>query len=555
MKKLFFLLFFICLLMTPALADYSVDSVSVTAEVGANGTAQVSATYQLSFDAPTSEVAIPLPEASVSKVSVNDFRSSLEETAAGPVVVVKRRSGFLGSTTFLVHYNVAYEDSGGEEEDSFSLGLLSSRWAKEIGACSFQVLMPSAFAAEPEIISGYHGQLSAAEAGLAVTETSFGGAVSEMMAYDSLSAAMTLPEGYFQIRRANMPVMSVNALTLGMLAVWLLLVIYWRATLWFPRSSGAPRQLIPEGILSCQLPMILDGSTCDVAIMVLEWATLGYISISHSARGVLLLTRNMEMGSERSPAEQQLFQGIFGKKLRVAATPGRFSVVAGRFRAASRRSLYRMILDRTGGNPILVQIPARILLAIAVGAIVAGLLPDGAGFIVLAVLAGFVGFVFSVYLHHAVSRYAALRDFDRISLLCLVIAVALVPLSRIAGALPELLAGLGACLFSAIATSSGPRRSKRGVDALAQTKGLRIYYQEAAWSVLQYHQSRNRRYFELTYPRAAALRADRQFAQRFERLPIAVPDWLDLPSRTTRSATALRRDLTPILRSLREAFR
>ena len=153
------------------------------------------------------------------------------------------------------------------------------------------------------------------------------------------------------------------------------------------------------------------------------------------------------------------------------------------------------------------------------------------------------------------SRYAALRDFDRISLLCLVIAVALVPLSRIAGALPELLAGLGACLFSAIATSSGPRRSKRGVDALAQTKGLRIYYQEAAWSVLQYHQSRNRRYFELTYPRAAALRADRQFAQRFERLPIAVPDWLDLPSRTTRSATALRRELTPILRQLREAFR
>ena len=555
MKKIVFLLFFICLLMTPALADYTVDGVSVTAEVSPSGVSQVSATYQLSFDSPTTEVAIPLPEERVSKVSVNDFRSSLEETSDGPVVIVKRRSGFLGSTTFLVHYTVAFTDEGGEEEDSFSLGLLSSRWAKEIGSCSFQVLMPSAFDVEPEITSGYHGLLSASDTGLAVTETSFGGAVSALMAYDSLSASLTLPEGYFRVRRANMPVMSVNALTLSMLAVWLLLVIYWRATIWFPRSSGAPRQLVPEGILSCQLPMILDGSTCDVAIMIMEWATLGYLSISRSSKGVLLLTRTMEMGSERTPAEQSLFHGIFGKKLRVAATPGRFSVVSRRFRAASRRSLYRLILDRNGGNPILVQIPSRILMAIAVGAVAAGFLPEGAGFIVLAVFAGIAGFVFSVYLHNAVSRYAALRDFDRVSLLCLAITILLVPLSRISGTLPELFAGLGACLFSAIATSSGPRRSKRGVEALAQAKGLRTYYREASWNTLQYHQSRNRRYFEQTYPRAAALRADRQFAQRFERLPIAVPDWLDLPSPATRSAAALRRDLSSFLRQLREAFR
>ena len=46
-----------------------------------------------------------------------------------------------------------------------------------------------------------------------------------------------------------------------------------------------------------------------------------------------------------------------------------------------------------------------------------------------------------------------------------------------------------------------------------------------------------------------------QFARRFERLPIPVPDWLDLPSRATRSAEALCRDLKPFLHQLREAFR
>jgi (E)-4-hydroxy-3-methylbut-2-enyl-diphosphate synthase len=101
--------------------------------------------------------------------------------------------------------------------------------------------------------------------------------------------------------------------------------------------------------------MTLDGSTCDVTAMLLEWASLGYLALSRSRQGVVLLTRTMEMGSERSAAEQRLFYSIFGNKLRVAATPGRFSRAAAQFRAASRRSLYRVIFDRSGGNPVLIQ--------------------------------------------------------------------------------------------------------------------------------------------------------------------------------------------------------
>ena len=198
MKKIFFSLFFICLLTIPVLADYSVDSVAVTAEVSGNGQAQVSATYQLSFDTTTGQIAIPLPETQVSKVSVSDFRFSMEETDQGTDVIIKRRDGFLGTVTFLVRYTVPYRDDGDEEADAFSLGLLSSRWAKDVGSCSFQVLMPAAFDAEPEIVSGYHSLLTQSEAGLTVTETSFGGSVS------SLISEFRIPiDGYWKYDTVN----------------------------------------------------------------------------------------------------------------------------------------------------------------------------------------------------------------------------------------------------------------------------------------------------------------------------------------------------------------
>ena len=555
MKKVLFSLFFIGLFLTPALADYRVDSVSVSADVSANGQAQVNATIALTFDAVATEVTIPLPESHVTHASAGNYRFSLEETDKGANMVVRRRSGFAGTETFLIRYTVPYTDDGDTEADAFSLGLLSSRWERDIGSCTFQVLMPDVFEAEPEIISGYHGALSASEAGLTVTDTGFTGSVGQRMAFDSLDVSLELPEGYFHLRSATVPVISVTFVTLGMLVILLLCVVYWRAKLWFPREESTPRLLLPEGILPCQLPMVLDGSTCDVPAMILEWANLGYLSISRARNGTVLLTRRMNMGSERSRGEQRLFAKIFGQKYRVAATPGRFSGAAAGFRRVSRRSLYRVIFDRASGNPVLIQMPCRLLLAVGIGNLAAHMLPEGGGFVVLAVLIGMIGFLYSIYLHTAAAKFAAHRTYDLISILCAAILAGLLPLSLMAGALPEMLMGLSACLFSAIATAPGPRRSKRGIDAMAQAKGCRTFYRRAAWRRLQTFQGRNSRFFQIQFPRAMALGADREFALRFERIPIPTPEWLELPLTGTRSAEALRKELLPILRQLRDAFR
>lgn len=555
MKKVLFSLFFMCFFLVPVFADYSVDSVSVAAEVSPNGRAEVSTTIQLTFDSAVEQVVIPLPETDVSRISAGDYSFKTRQTNDGVDVIVKNKNGFVGTQSFLIRYTVPYADDGDSEADSFTLGLLSSRWARAVGSCSFQLVMPAGFETEPVLTSGYYGPLTAAQTGLASTETSLAGTVSDRMAYDSLILTMTLPEGYFHVRRATLPVISVTFLAIGMLAVLLLCMVYWRVKLRSPRAHGSPRLLRPEGILPCQLPMVLDGATCDVTAMVLEWANLGYLSISLSRNGTVVLTRLMQMGSERSKAEQQLFSRIFGQRRRVAATPGRFSRAAARFRAASRRSLYRVIFDKTGGNPVLIQLPCRLLLAIAVGYMTYRLLPEGGGYVVLAVLAGLVGLVYSIFLHSTLSRYAALRTFTLPAICCWVLMPVLLGLSLLAGSLPEMLVGLLACAFSAVATAPGPRRSSRGVDAMAQAKGCRTFCRQASWQRLQVFQGRSRRFFQNQLPLAVALGVDKQFARRFERLAVPMPEWLELTGSPMRSAVSLQKQLAPILRQLREAFR
>ena len=554
MKKFFFLLFFIALFTVPALADYTVDSVSYAAEVAENGQVAVNTTYQLTFTTMERNVSIPLPDQDVSRISVSDLRFSTEEQADGEYLVVRRRDGFAGVETIQVRYTVPRDQVFDPDENSLTFNILSSRWARAIGSVTFQCSLPKPFDQEPVVTSGYYGDLPAGDTGLSVTDYSFSGGLGERMAYDSLSVKLMLPEEYFRVHRTTVPVISITFLAVGMLAVLLLCLLYWRQALRSSAPTGAPRLLLPEGILPCQLPMVLDGQTVDVAAMVLEWANLGYVLLSLSGQGTVILTRNMSMGSERTPAEQALFHELFKKYDQVAAAPGRFRAAGARFRIAARKALYPVIFDRRGGNPAFVQVPCQILLGIGVGYLSYQTLPNGPGFVALAVFIGLIGLIYSVFLHRLTRAFASLRSFSWQTLLVWLIAAALLPVALLRGALPEYAFGLTACLFSAIATAPGPKRSERGTDAMSQAKGCRTFYRQASWQRLQLFQGETNRFFQLQLPRAVALGVERQFARRFERLSVPMPEWLEVPVSYVRTAEELLDLLRPMLRQLRDTF-
>ena len=558
MKKVIFSLFFICLLSFGVFADYQVDQSTVNVEVGKTGRAQVTATYQLTFDAAQEELRVPLPDGSISRVSAETYHYNVDETDAGVDVVLT--GSFAGTQTVTVSYTVSAAPSNTSEGEVYQIGLLSSRWACTIGACSFQVIlpqpsgtMPADDTITPQVLSGYYGALKDSDVNLSLNGTILTGTAENRMAYDSLALQVTVPSGYFYVRSSALPMVHITYLSLAMAALLFLLVLYWRFRLRTPRQEISPRLLTPGGLLSCQLPQLLDGGTCDIAVLILEWANLGYLSIQVNKKGYVILTRMIPMGSERSQAEQRLFARIFSTGSRVLATPGRFASAAARFRRASRRSLNRVIFDPKGGNVVFLQLPCRLLLAVGIGYLAATALPEGSGFLVLAVLAGMAGFVYSIYLHKYLSSWATLNRFSRSTAVCLALALVLLVLGLLTGAILEVAIGLGACCFSAVASGRGPRRSPRGQEFLAQAKGCQLFYRKVTWQRLQLLTGRNGRFFQLQLPKAAALGADKAFAQRFERLPVTWPEWL---GRGTGTATAadLQRQIAGILTNLRLAF-
>ncbi len=560
MKKVAFFLFFICLLIPSVFADYQVDQATVNAKVSTNGRTQVTATYQLTFDGAQDQLEVPLPDGTISRVSAETYRYKVNKTDSGVDVVLT--GTFSGTQTVTVSYTVSDTYSTTSDGEVYQLGLLSSRWARNVGACSFQIILPQPSGTMPEdytltpvVLSGYYGALADSESGVSLNGTIVTGSVENRMAYDSLTAQVTVPTGYFYVRSSAISMIHVTYLAIGMLAVLLLLMIFWRVRIRTPRQNPQSRLLAPGGLLPCQLPQVLDGATCDIAAMILEWANLGYLTIQRTKKGYVVLTRAIPMGSERSKAERKLFQRIFATGYRVAATPGRFAAAGAQFRAASRRSLNRIIFDPKGGNVVLLQIPCRILLAVGIGYLAQQMLPEGGGFVVLAVLAGIVGFFYSIYLHSGIARRVALKRTSAGYRITLLLAMVLLVLGFLGGAFLEVFIGLFACCFSAVATSVGPRRSVRGQDLLSQARGCRMFYRQVTWQRLQVLTGRYNRFFQSQLPKAAALGVDKAFAKRFERLPVPRPEWLGGRGPTSTTAADLQRETAGILKGLRESFR
>lgn len=561
MKKFFFSLFFIALFMFPALADYTVDSVNVSAEVAASGRTEVTSSFQLTFLEPQEELSIPLPEGDISGISVSSYRYSTRETENGISLVVKNSKGFSGTQVFVVSYKLPSFQADGSDEDLFSLGLLSSRWAREIGAVSVQVSMPGStvefpegYTMEPQLLSGYYGDLDPVDAALEANGNLISGSVTDLMAYDTMTLQVSLPDGYFRVRSNTIPMIAVTWWFMALAGVLALCILYWRLKLYSKGREITARLLLPEGVLPYQLPAVLDGKTIDFASLVLEWANLGYLSLSYNKHHQLVLKKNMDMGSERNAAEQRLFRTLLGRRRKIVATPGRFAAPAARFRAAALRPISRTAFDKTGGNVVLIQLPCRLSLAVGMGYLAFCMLPEDGVYLILAVLAGVVGLFYSIKLHKALATMKSLGQFSLKTGVLMALAVVLVMVGLMNGAFLEVTVGLAACCFSALATASGPRRTGHGQELMAQAKGCRRFYRQVPWQRLQIYTSGNRRFFQRELPQTVALRSEKAFAQRFERLSVPYPEWLPAKNTGYISPEKLLELLEPMIKALREAF-
>lgn len=563
MKKFLFSLFFIWLLLIPAFAEYTIDGISVSAEIQPDGSALVSSLYQLTFDSVEERVVLPLPKGEISNVYAGEEHFRLAQDRNGYSVIASTTGGYGGGHSFLVTYNLAADYESNAKGIDYTIHLLSSQWSKRIKNMTFQITFPGSsdteaqpVPLEPTLIGGYQQDLEEDRYMMDVQGNVIIGSLASLASYDTLKLQVHLPSGYFYVRERKLPVVQITYLAIGMLVVLVLCFVYWAAKLRRRHSLHVTSRLLPpEGLLACQLPQVLDGKSVSFPALIYEWANLGYISIYYNRKKGVTLLRNMDMGSERSKAEQELFRRIFRGANRVTVAPGGFSGPAARYRRASRRALNRLIFDRKGGNVVFVQIPCRLLAAVGIGALAYAALPKDAVFVILAVLAGIVGFLYSIYLHRELAQRAALGTRSFLLYVVLILGLAMLVGGLLLGALPEIGIGLGACCFSAIATGAGPRRSDRGLDAMEQAMGCRKYYREVSWNRLQVSVGRSRRFFQQQLPYAVALGVDGVFAKRFDRLPCPQPEWLTGIRLRDRNVRRLQLQLQKISRILDQAFR
>lgn len=562
MKKALFSLFFLILFMVPSMASYTVDSMNVTANVDRDGKTQVSALFQVTFHEETSSLTIPLPDANATRIDSDSFRSRVKRTSEGTNVVISRSGGFLGTQTFSLSYTVPATEDTDDEADAYHIGFLSSRWGVEIGACSFSLVlpgpssqMPENFSLDPEIFSGYFGPLSPLDCDLTVTDATVSGLVTDMMAYDSLEANLTLPEGYFYVREAAVPELTITVVTIAMVMVLLLILLYWWRTIFVFPESSSQRMLMPEGLLACQLPQVLNTATVDMPALILEWANLGYLSIGTSHGGQPVLVKNLPMGSERGESEQQLFDRIFHGRNAVAATPGRFAGIAAQFRKASKTDLNHRLLDPKGGSLNLVDMLCRLLCGFGSGYMFTKLLPDGGGFIIISIVLGLVGFVYGGHLSAFSCKLLTQKHVPLRQLWVPGIALLLLAGGLVSGSFPEILTGILAMVLSGFLKSMGPRRNKRGQEAVYQARGLKKFYRRISWQTVRAYSQKDDRFFQKHLPRALALGCEMAFAKNCLQTTVPRPEWLLTPGPRQSSAKALLKQLKPLIRQLREAFR
>lgn len=328
------------------------SAMNATANVSADGKAQVSMTLTLHLDGTVDKLYFPLP-VGASGVRVNGSRVSGAKD--GDVLNINL-ARFVKGVTGDVSVNIQYDLHGLVTETEIGtlelqLPLLSG-FSYPINDLQFTVTLPGAVKTLPAFTSGYHQ--SAIEQHLSYTvegTTVSGNSLKAMKDHETL--LMTLPVDDTMFSRVVVQTESALVAWWGWGICAGLALVYWLVFLRaFPLRQRCTEP--PEGFHAGQLGCILGSGGIDLSMMVLTWAQLGYILIQPDRRGKVLLHKRMDMGNERSDGEVRAFRELFGSRIMIDATGSRYANLAVNLRR--KRMGISELLHRRSGNPFVFRI-------------------------------------------------------------------------------------------------------------------------------------------------------------------------------------------------------
>ncbi len=503
MKRLLIVILCVAALCTTAhAASVTVTSMKTDCTVSSGGECQVTQTFTLEITGIETELQFPVSEGA-KNASVAGYSARRQSDGAYPVLVLQNPAGFSGTRTFTVLYSL--RDLATEENrlQTLHLPLLCPKWSYAIASYQFTVTMPAPFEGRPRFSSGYYGDVIEDLMDVELTNGLIRGQISGgLRDHDSLDMTLEVGTGYFSRAYAAW---SFSWFTAALIvALCLLALIYWAMKLKSPDGLRArARVLPPDTALPSDLPYLLACGTPQFNMLVLHWASLGYLTIRVGSNGRVTMRRRVVMGNERRSTERKLFDMLFSRGEAIEGASLLYKQTAQTAQRLIPRYWNRRIYEPASGNVRIMQALCCLASALAAAEAAGALMPANAVRIVLYVLVFAAGAALSAAVQYAARAWYLNRR--ALFAACCMAGLALLILGSAGGS--SLLTFLAASMsvLTGCLTVHGGRRTPFGTQIVSQALGFRRFLMRVSENHLAGMQRRNGQYFYELLPYAESI--------------------------------------------------
>ena len=528
-------------------ADAAVTKMDVNCIVDRYGSSTTTVTAEVIFDTASDEIWIPVGT-DVRSVSLSGYRVSKKTVDGSLWLVLKNSEGTIGTRTFVLTFkqprNVTLNS---DKTQTFDLQLVCPLLTWNVETLTFSVTMPKAFDAKTTYQSGYFADAVQVEDEIE-GQTIRGSVPGGLLDRESIDLVMTLPQGYFRLRNLRGGTASVDVVLIGALA--LLCLVYWFCTLRNPLPKQQSRQLSPDGVFAWEFPYVGSCGAPDPALLITEWASLGYLTISVTSQGRVSLRARIPMSNERKTYEQKAFAALFRKGPVCAGDTPRCRKIGARAARTCRAFWNRRLFSRSSGSPRILEAGAAVIFALTWFRAIDLLLPVWTLRVLLMIPVLILGFPAGQILQRSIQD--ALRHTPGRRLLpVLLVLLATALLSQFGGGWPMTLLSLLVQALAAAGTYYGGRRSANGMERIAQIRAFRRYLKTANTHHLQLMLNQDGQYFYDVLPYAEALGLGRRFARRFANIQLEPCAWLQDNSYHGHTAADFFRHYRKLLKKMR----
>lgn len=549
MKRTAFLLFFTIFVLVlgtiSATASGNITRYEATFHVAENGETTVNTTVQMTFADATDQVTFPIGDGKNGAVA--GYNVDKISTDQGTALEITNESGFMGSQSFQISYDLMAPVENDGDQQILTLDLLPPGYGYNIDSLTYSVTLPAEFESVPTYVGGYRDEIVDNYLDLNQTSNTFSGrSLETFLDQDSLTATLVLPAEFLDFHSAS----GLSSwVALGLVMVLLALAtLYWYATL-FPFSLPKQhRTQPPEGMGAGDFSYFYTKKPPIFAIEILDLASKGVLTIHRSGHHTVSLSREEADLADLPKVKQKALARMFGNREYCTTKSPGFSVVSRKYGDILNSYWKKATTSKTTGDPrVLKHLSILACGLAALGAASAGLSAGNDRWLWL-----WFYFILGLILGR-LTHNLVLSILQKRWLWVGLGAIAILSLCAIGngfGGLFTMVMAIFIVVLSNYAMYCGKRKNGVGRKMVAQARDYGQYLSTVTRQELLAELKENDQYFYQILPYAEAVGLGKHLASQLKNVSLAPCPWLVTQDKPPRTATQFRAVALQILEKL-----